>query len=132
MYPGWHLHLFGPTHSPCLHPGWHIAANRGILIIFPLQSQLTVLYFKINSNYLTNNSAMFLPSATLYASLLNIRCTFKNHHHPNTCGKREISASSLFLYNNTRCCLWDTKPFSYLTSKQPLCLHLLYACMYYD
>lgn len=42
VYPGWHLHLFGPMHSPCLHPGWHIAANRGIFIIFPLQSQLTV------------------------------------------------------------------------------------------
>lgn len=60
VYPGWHLHLFGPTHSPCLHPGWHIAANRGILIIFPLQSQLTVLNFEINSNYLTYSSTVYV------------------------------------------------------------------------
>lgn len=27
--PGWHLHLFGPTHSPCLQPGWHRAIQGG-------------------------------------------------------------------------------------------------------
>lgn len=60
VYPGWHLHLFGPTHSPCLHPGWHTAANRGILIILPLQSWLTALYFETNGNDLTN-SIVYVP-----------------------------------------------------------------------
>lgn len=27
--PGWHLHLSGPTHSPCLQPGWHRAIQGG-------------------------------------------------------------------------------------------------------
>lgn len=27
--PGWHLHLLGPTHSPCLQPGWHSAIVEG-------------------------------------------------------------------------------------------------------
>lgn len=27
--PGWHLHLLGPTQSPCLQPGWHTAVQGG-------------------------------------------------------------------------------------------------------
>lgn len=27
--PGWHLHLLGPTHSPCLQLGWHTAVQKG-------------------------------------------------------------------------------------------------------
>lgn len=28
MKPGWHLHLLGPTQSPCLQAGWHTAVFR--------------------------------------------------------------------------------------------------------
>lgn len=30
VYPGKHLHLLGPTHSPCLHPNSHWAKKRVI------------------------------------------------------------------------------------------------------
>lgn len=67
-------------HSPCLHPGWHIAANRGILIILPLQSWLTALYFETNGNELTNSTIYVPPFSIIicfnyYCS--NIRCTSK-------------------------------------------------------
>lgn len=76
VYPGWHLHLFGPTHSPCLHPGWHIAANRRTLVTLPLQSRLTVHYFKTNGNDLTKIVPfMFLPWASLCVSNTTVQTT---------------------------------------------------------